>query len=75
MITSALLIAGMWVPYAASAQAIVELCSCWDGRGVAVIHLVQTALALSLAMFGRRASLLDLQLFKRKRVDLRIVGR
>ena len=71
LITSALLISGLTSAYAGAGQAAIELVRALDGGSSTLSHVVQCALALSLAMLGRTASSFDFHLLGCvKRIDL-----
>jgi putative oxidoreductase len=70
MVTEALLIAGLWTPYAGVLQALVEV---WIGvrsGTLADTHFVRATLGLSLAALGPGAWSIDARLFGRTRIDV-----
>jgi putative oxidoreductase len=69
VVSGALIIAGLWTPYAGVLLALVEG---WLGflAGTAEIHLVRAALGVGLAALGPGAWSIDARLFGRKRIDV-----
>ena len=69
-VTSALVLLGLWTPYAAAALGAAELSQLFFGGFPVEIQVSRTAIALSLVMLGPGAWSIDRRLFGRKRIDL-----
>lgn len=65
-----LLLAGLWTPIAGALQAVIELWIVFSAGDAPVVHLLQAALGVSLAMLGPGAWSVDARLFGRKRIDI-----
>jgi uncharacterized membrane protein YphA (DoxX/SURF4 family) len=70
IIVGILLLAGLWTPFMAVFQAILELASALSPSSEVVLHLLLAALGISLVMLGPGAWSLDCRLFGRKRIDI-----
>jgi putative oxidoreductase len=69
-LTTALILAGLWTPFAASCHAIVQAVLAFSGEAFASTHLVLSMIGVSLVMLGPGAWSIDARLYGRKRIDL-----
>jgi putative oxidoreductase len=69
-LTAALVLAGLWTPFAASCHAILQGVVAFSGAAFASSHLILAFTALSLVMLGPGAWSIDARLYGRKRIDL-----
>ncbi|HEV7443865.1 MAG TPA: hypothetical protein VGO18_14820 [Steroidobacteraceae bacterium] len=67
--TSALVLVGLWTPYAAAMLGVAQL-SLFLGGFPQETHLCRAAIAVALVMLGPGAWSIDRRLFGRKRIDL-----
>src|SRR5689334_7868771 len=72
---AALLIAGLWTPFAGIALVLLEVGALISGAGALEGHIDRAVMGLSLAMLGPGASSIDARLFGRRRIDLDDVKR
>lgn len=70
LVTSALVLLGLWTPYAAAILGVAQLSQFFLGGFPLQIQVSRTAIALSLLMLGPGAWSIDRLLFGRKRIDL-----
>jgi putative oxidoreductase len=66
-----LLLAGLWTPVAGALQAIIEVWTIFARGTAPSMHVLLTALGVSLVMLGPGAWSVDARLFGRKRIDVR----
>ena len=69
--TGIFLFAGLWTPFAAALQAVIEIWTVYSAAGEAGIHLLLAALGIGLVMLGPGAWSIDARLFGRKRIEIR----
>ena len=69
-LTGALLLAGLWAPFAASCHAILQGVLACVGEEYAPTHLVLALIGVSLVMLGPGAWSIDARLYGRKRIYL-----
>jgi uncharacterized membrane protein YphA (DoxX/SURF4 family) len=70
IVVAALLIGGLWTPFAALAQALMELVAHFYSTDAEFNHLLWAIVGLCVAMLGPGACSIDSHLFGRKRIDL-----
>ena len=70
VLASALVLLGLWTPYAAATLGLAQLCSLFVGGLPTQMQICRAAIALSLVMLGPGAWSIDRRLFGRKRIDL-----
>jgi len=70
VLTSALVLLGLWTPYAAAMLGVAQLAPLFFGILPADAHVLRAAVAVSLVMLGPGAWSIDRLLFGRKRIDL-----
>jgi putative oxidoreductase len=70
LVTSALVLLGLWTPYAAAILGAAQLSQLFLGGFPVQVQVSRTAIALSLLMLGPGAWSVDRLLFGRKRIDL-----
>ena len=68
--TGALLLAGLWTPFAAACQAILYGALMFSGKAFEPIYLILALIGLSLLMLGPGTWSFDARLYGRKRIDL-----
>jgi uncharacterized membrane protein YphA (DoxX/SURF4 family) len=68
--TSALVLVGLWTPYAAAMLGVAQLSLLFFGGFSLETHLCRAAIAIALVMLGPGAWSIDRGLFGRKRIDL-----
>jgi uncharacterized membrane protein YphA (DoxX/SURF4 family) len=68
--TSALVLVGLWTPYAAAMLGVAQLSLLFFGGFPLETHLCRAAIAVALVMLGPGAWSIDRRLFGRKRIDL-----
>jgi uncharacterized membrane protein YphA (DoxX/SURF4 family) len=69
-LTAMLLLAGLWTPFAASSQAILQGVLAFAGGTFECAHLVLAITNMSLVMLGPGSWSIDARLYGRKRIDL-----
>jgi uncharacterized membrane protein YphA (DoxX/SURF4 family) len=69
-VLGALLLIGLWTPFAASGQAIIETLLAFTVAAFDWTHLIFALIALSLVMLGPGSWSIDARLYGRKRIDL-----
>jgi putative oxidoreductase len=67
-VDAALLVVGLWTPFAGSAVAAIHLGVLSVAQGATSAYVVDSAVGLALAMLGPGAWSLDARLFGRKRI-------
>ncbi len=70
-LTAALILAGLWTPFAASCQAVLQAVLAFGGEEFASANLIFAMVGVSLVMLGPGALSIDARLYGRKRIDLR----
>ncbi|MFL6602653.1 MAG: DoxX family protein [Steroidobacteraceae bacterium] len=70
VLTSALVLLGLWTPYAAAMLGLAQLWPVFFGGLAGEAHICRAAVAVSLVMLGPGAWSIDRLLFGRKRIDL-----
>jgi putative oxidoreductase len=65
-----LLFAGLWTPIAGVLLATLQLWAIFSRGTEVTLHLIMTALGISLVMLGPGAWSIDARLFGRKRIDI-----
>jgi putative oxidoreductase len=70
VLTSALVLLGLWTPYAAATLAVAQLSCLFFGGLPLETQICRAAIAMSLVMLGPGAWSIDRALFGRKRIDL-----
>ena len=66
-----LMLLGLWTPFTASFQAIVEGVLAFTGPEFNAAHLIHSSIGMSLLMLGPGGWSIDARLYGRKRIDLR----
>ncbi|HWC17089.1 MAG TPA: hypothetical protein VG498_08740 [Terriglobales bacterium] len=66
-----LLLVGLWTPIAGALEALIELWIVFSSGDAVVVHVLLSALGVSLAMLGPGAWSVDARLFGRKRIKIR----
>jgi uncharacterized membrane protein YphA (DoxX/SURF4 family) len=69
-ITGALLLIGLWTPFAAACQALLYALLTFAGKVFEPIYLILALIGLSLLMLGPGTWSIDARLYGRKRIDL-----
>jgi len=69
-LTAAMILAGLWTPFAASCQAILQGVLAFAGDAFASTHLILALIGVSLVMLGPGSWSIDARLYGRKRIDL-----
>jgi uncharacterized membrane protein YphA (DoxX/SURF4 family) len=69
-LTAALVLAGLWTPFTASCQAILQGVFALAGDSFASANLMLAMIGVSLVMLGPGAWSIDARLYGRKRIDL-----
>ena len=67
---AALILAGLWTPFAATCQAVIQGVIAFAGDGFASTHLIMALVGVSLVMLGPGAWSMDARIYGRKRIDL-----
>jgi uncharacterized membrane protein YphA (DoxX/SURF4 family) len=70
ILTSTLVLLGLWTPYAAAMLGVAQLSPLFFGGLPGEAQVCRAAVAISLVMLGPGASSIDRRLFGRKRIDL-----
>jgi putative oxidoreductase len=70
IVTSALVLLGLWTPYTAATLGVAQLSPLFFGGFPVETQLSRTAMAIGLVMLGPGAWSIDRRLFGRKRIDL-----
>lgn len=70
-LTAALIIAGLWTPFAAASQAVLHVLLAFAGGAFEWAQLELAITSLSLVMLGPGSSSIDARRYGRKRIDLR----
>jgi uncharacterized membrane protein YphA (DoxX/SURF4 family) len=70
VVASALVLLGLWTPYAAATLGVTQLSALFMGGFPVETQVSRTAIAVSLVMLGPGAWSIDRRLFGRKRIDL-----
>jgi len=69
-LTAALILAGLWTPFAASCHAILQGVLAFAGEAFAPTQLILALIGVSLVMLGPGSWSIDARLYGRKRIDL-----
>ena len=69
-LTGALILAGLWTPFAASCHAILLSVLAFAGEAFGTTHLILALIGVSLVMLGPGSWSIDARLYGRKRIDL-----
>jgi putative oxidoreductase len=71
IVTSVLVLLGLWTPFAAAILCVAQLATFPSGGFALQTQISRAAIAVSLVMLGPGAWSIDRRLFGRKRIDLR----
>ena len=71
-LASALVLLGLWTPFAAAILCVAQLSTFFFGGFDLHMHLCRAAIAVSLGLLGPGAWSIDRLLFGRKRIDVRV---
>lgn len=72
MVGGGFVLFGLWTPFAAAAEALLELWTVFSRTGYYEGPILLAALAASLVMLGPGAWSIDARLFGRRRIDLEV---
>ena len=70
LLSAALLLAGIWTPFAALLQVVTEVLLAFSMPAFASLHLTRAAIGLALAGLGPGMWSLDARLYGRKRIEI-----
>ena len=71
IVAGVLLLAGLWTPFAAALQVLIEIWIVFSPASETGFHLLLAALGAGLLMLGPGAWSIDARLFGRKRIEIR----